>query len=381
MSGPQDGFEFLDQLRENDGKKENTFDDFSLFLERRAREQGVPIHGQFELTPLCNFDCKMCYVHLSGSQMGDHALLTTDQWKNLIYDAYDNGMYKATLTGGECLTYPGFGEIYLYLHKLGCEVNVLTNGLLLDEKWVDFFKAHPPAGIQITLYGHDDDSYERVTGHRAFETVNRNIRLILEADLPLQIAITPNRYMGSDTTKTIQLAKRWTKSVQVNSGLFMPREETGRAEQNDNISDEEYVEIYRHLSEMDGKTLHEIPEETLPAPGGPKHSCEECGLECGGGRSGFVINWQGVMTPCNRLYGVSANPITDGFEKAWKRINQICNEWPRVPECKGCPYEKVCDHCAAAVMQYAEPGRQPLELCRKTREMIRKGVWRISNCD
>ena len=383
MSEPRDGLEFLDQLRENEEKKENTFDDISWYLEQKAREKGVPIAGQFELTPLCNFDCKMCYVHLSGSQMGEHALLTTDQWKKLIHEAYENGMYKATLTGGECLTYPGFGEIYLYLHKLGCEVYVLTNGLLLDEKWVDFFKAHPPARIQITLYGHDDDSYERVTGRRAFDTVSRNIQLILEADLPLQIAITPNKYMGSDTMQTIKQAKSWTQSVQVNSGLFMPREETGRAEQNDNISDEDYIEIYRQMREMDGKTLREIPEDILPAPGGPYHSCEECGMQCGGGRSSFVIDWKGIMEPCNRMsHLIYASPLMVGFKESWKIINHAANDWPRVPECKECPYEAACSsNCAADVLAYGDPGKQPIGLCERTKNMVRHGIWRIADCE
>lgn len=35
------------------------------FLNFKARDKGIPISGSFELTPLCNLDCKMCYVHLN----------------------------------------------------------------------------------------------------------------------------------------------------------------------------------------------------------------------------------------------------------------------------------------------------------------------------
>lgn len=49
-------------------------------------------------------------------------------------------MIGATLSGGECLTYPGFKELFLYLHSLGCEVSVFINGILLDQEWVDFFR-------------------------------------------------------------------------------------------------------------------------------------------------------------------------------------------------------------------------------------------------
>lgn len=39
-------------------------DPFYKSVWKKAFEDGIPISGTFELTPRCNFDCKMCYVHL-----------------------------------------------------------------------------------------------------------------------------------------------------------------------------------------------------------------------------------------------------------------------------------------------------------------------------
>ena len=382
MDNPRDGLEFLDMLKEQNSDKGRTFDDLSEFLEQRARKKGVPIHGQFELTPLCSFSCKMCYAHLMPEQMKGRSLLTTEQWKSLVHDAYEAGMFKATLTGGECLTYPGFKEIYLYLHSLGCEVDVLTNGELLDEQWVEFFKEHMPVCIQITLYGYDNNTYERVTGRRSFDTVLENIKRVVEAELPLMIAITPNRFLGKDVLETIRLAKSLSKAVQVNSALFEPREETGRAGQDFGSTDDEYIEIYRMLGRMEGQEIRDIPDDRLPAPGGPSHECAECGLQCGGGRSCFVVDWKGTMSPCNRLSReISAFPIKEGFSESWHRINDIANNWPRVPECQGCPYDPVCNNCAADILLYTAPGKRPAALCERTRNMVRHGVLRISDCE
>ena len=378
---PQDALDFLDMLRENDGKKENTFDDLSSYMEHKAREKGVPIHGQFELTPLCNFDCRMCYAHLTPAQLTGRALLTTEQWKALIRGAYDAGMYQSTLTGGECLTYPGFEEIYLYLHSLGCEVNVLTNGELLNERWVRFFEEHSPASIQITLYGSDNDSYERVTGRRAYDTVIANIERIKAADLPLQLAITPNRYLGEAVFDTLRTAKGLCKAVQVNSGLFEPREETGRSGNSDDLSIDDYIRIYKAERALDGIEVRQIPESMLPEAGGPCRECAERGLRCGGGRSSFVINWDGRMHPCNRLEQITAEPLKAGFLPAWKAVNAQCNDWPRVAECEECPYDTVCDRCAATMLQYAEPGVRPEKLCARTRYLVRNGIRRIPDCD
>ena len=178
MADPAKGHEFLVRLKEQGDKRHRSFDTLFDFLDRKAREKGIPLNGQFELAPLCNFDCRMCYTHLTKEQMKGIPLLTTDQWKQLMHDAWEAGMMRVNLTGGECLSYPGFRELYLYLHSLGCEIRVLTNGALLDEEWVSFFKAHPPIMIQISLYGGDEDTYERVTGHRQFAAVSENIRRV-----------------------------------------------------------------------------------------------------------------------------------------------------------------------------------------------------------
>ena len=102
----------------------------------------------------------MCYVHLTPQQMGERCLLPTDVWLDLINQAEKAGMTKAALTGGECLTYPGFDEIYLHLQTLGIRTAVLTNGILLNEDRIRFFQRYPPALIQLTLYGASEDEYE-----------------------------------------------------------------------------------------------------------------------------------------------------------------------------------------------------------------------------
>ena len=39
-------------------------DPFYKAVWERAFADAIPISGTFELTPRCNFNCRMCYVHL-----------------------------------------------------------------------------------------------------------------------------------------------------------------------------------------------------------------------------------------------------------------------------------------------------------------------------
>ena len=40
----------------------------SSYLHSKAAAGGFPVAGNFELTPRCNFNCRMCYVHLSREE-------------------------------------------------------------------------------------------------------------------------------------------------------------------------------------------------------------------------------------------------------------------------------------------------------------------------
>ena len=130
---------YLDMLRQQGREAGRDYGDFSRYLEKKARKMNVPLFGQFELTPLCNLSCKMCYVHRTENQMAGLSPLPPAVWKELMAQAFSAGMFEATLTGGECLTYPGFDELYLYLQSLGCQITVMTNGVLLNEERLRFF--------------------------------------------------------------------------------------------------------------------------------------------------------------------------------------------------------------------------------------------------
>ncbi len=374
MKKPANAFELLDMLKEKNGGEIQRFSNVSSYLGMKAREKGIPIGNQFELTPLCNLGCKMCYVHLNADQLKGQKILSVDTWKDLMYQAWEAGMINASLTGGECLAYPGFDELFLYLHSLGCQVTVLTNGVLLDEKRIQFFMEHMPSRIQVTLYGWNDDVYERVTGQRIFSTVTENIRKAIGMGLPIYINITPNNYLGEDVFETIRVAKSMCRMVTVNSCLFSPREETGRSKQQDDPETDLYIRIYKLLDEINGRETLEIEPEKLPPEGGEACNGVKRGLLCGGGRSGFTITWKGKMVACNRLEMLCAYPLEEGVKAAWEKVNRAANSWPVYSGCADCAYAEVCNICAGNQMRFAEPGKKPTGLCEQTKRFVSSGV-------
>lgn len=60
----------------------------------RARRNAIPISGTFELTPLCNFRCRMCYVRLDPDKLIQFGKIHgADEWLDIARQASKLGTY------------------------------------------------------------------------------------------------------------------------------------------------------------------------------------------------------------------------------------------------------------------------------------------------
>ena len=58
-----------------------------------ASARGIPVGGTFELTPLCNMNCRMCYIRMSKEEMDKCGRMkTAAEWLSLAEKAKEKGM-------------------------------------------------------------------------------------------------------------------------------------------------------------------------------------------------------------------------------------------------------------------------------------------------
>ncbi len=352
---------------------EKVYNEYFTF---QTRKKAVPYQGMFELTPLCNLKCKMCYVRLSPEQLGERSLLMADSWIRMIDQAAVAGMMKAALTGGECLTHPDFDAIYLHLQELGIRTAVLTNGILLNEDRIRFFQRYPPALIQITLYGASEEEYEQVCGTRHFETVLANIRRAQEAGLSLFIAITPNRFLTDGGEALLKLAASLDIPYNINSCLFTPHPGTGREKDNVDMEMEDYIRLYKLRAQMNGEVITPVDPASLPEVARQTEP-QKLGLRCGAGMNAFTIQWDGAMIPCSSLLQIRESPLRDGFQAAWNAIHEAALHFPIPAECEACEYNSVCPSCVAIHAQDAPPGHASPRRCQCARQLVESGLVRL----
>ena len=336
-------------------------------LFHKASIKRIPLSGTFEVTPRCNFDCRMCYIRHSEAEVKCHerTVQSLEEWKIIADEAVREGMLYLLITGGEPFLWKDFWPLYEYLNEKGLVISINTNGSLIDEQAVEKFKRSPPCRINITLYGASDETYEKLCRIRnGFQKVDKAVTLLCEAGIPVKLNCSLTPYNVCDLEKIVDYAKNRNLILDINPYMYPPvRKENFKPGFNERFSPEEVA--YWHIKskqlqyEKDAYLdfLQQIVQGTVKPPG----LDEECydsldgQIRCRAGRAAFWVTWDGYMLPC----GMMGAPETDlreyDFANAWKLMIQKADAVNLSGICNNCQNSSICHSCAAMAM--AETGR------------------------
>jgi len=311
-------------------------------------KRGLPLMGYFELTPHCNLDCKMCYIHRSDGKY-PRRTLTGEEWIDIIDQAVDLGLMQATLTGGECTLHPDFKRIYTHLKKRGVYVSVLTNGTLLTQEMIAFLADNPPILLQISVYGSSPEVYERVTGDaNAFYKVDTALRALKETTLLPQIELTISKYNLDDMINLWQYAHSIVDTrVIVDCDLFEPTVSSGHNFEEYALSYDEQLFVRRTVLELLGAEPAQLTEEDYIAEPIDPSEKKQDKLPCAAGHSLFHIGYDGIMMPCGSFPLAMSDVLANGVREAWFEINFAARNYRRSEECMSCEFLGQCKFCAA----------------------------------
>ena len=339
------------------------------YLYRRAAAAKTPLSTAFELTPVCNMACRMCYVRMDKKTQESIApLRSAADWIDLARQARENGLLYILLTGGEPFTHPEFREILSGLNAMGFIVSVNTNGTLIDEKAVDWIKRTPPSRFNITLYGASDETYARLCGKPdGFTKVTKAIRLLREAGITVKINVSVTPYNAEDLEGIFRFCRENRLLCQATSYMFPPlRRDESSVGHNDRFTPEDAAyysaKIEAYLSGEEA-FLRRVAEEDYPALAAePDELCDQdCGgegegLRCRAGKCSSWVMWNGIMNPCGMIppREDSPNAFEMGFMEAWRIVTQQTASIRLPAKCKICERKETCKACAAMV--YTETG-------------------------
>lgn len=195
------------------------------YLFDRASRTLTPLSGTFELSPVCNLACKMCYVRKTPAEVAasPRPPVGLIQWLSIAEQARDAGMLYLLLTGGEPFLWQDFWPLYERLSTMGFLISINSNGTLLDEARVARLAEHPPTRINITLYGAGNETYEALCGRSGmFDRVDRAITLLRQAGILVKLNCSLTPHNACDLEGIVSYAAERDLILEVNTYMFPP---------------------------------------------------------------------------------------------------------------------------------------------------------------
>lgn len=352
------------------------------YMFSKASRARIPLSGTFELSPVCNFSCRMCYVRKTAKEVAGspRPILTYEQWLEIGKQARSAGMLYLLLTGGEPFLWPDFWKLYEELIQMGFLISINTNGSLINEDAIERLKRMPPRRMNITLYGANDVTYEklcRIEG--GFSTVDRAITGLREAGISVKLNASLTPCNGADLEEMVAYAEKKKLVLETATYMFPPiRRNPGRIGENERFTPKEAARHRLRAYELqyDNKMyrsyLKSIEQGFVPPPGLDESCVDPLDgkIRCRAGKASFWITWDGWLTPCGLMPEPKVDVTNCLFDQAWRELVNTCESLSTSGVCAHCPNQKICHTCAA--MAIAETGAVsgiPTYLCESVQAM------------
>lgn len=352
------------------------------FLLDKASGIKMPISGTFEVSPICNFACRMCYVRKTRQEVAAHPrpMMELEDWLKIAREAREAGLLYLLLTGGEPFLWPRFWELYEALAKMGFLISLNTNGSLIDEAAVKRLREHPPVRVNITLYGASDAAYESLCQVKGvFSRVDQAIEKLRQAGIlvKLNCSVTPQN--AEDLEAMNRYAQERGLILEANTYMFPPlRRAPDMIGVNQRFTPEEaaayHLKNYRIQNgpERYRLFLQNVKDRTAPPPGLDAQCVDPLDgkIRCRAGRAAFWVTWDGWLTPCGMMPDPKIDLRDVPFRRAWQLITEKTEKVKLSGVCAQCPDQKMCHSCAAMAM--AETGSSagiPQYLCAMVQAM------------
>ena len=324
------------------------------YLYQKASAAGSPVSGTFELTPLCNMNCRMCYVRLSKEEQASSGRLkSAEEWLNLARKARENGMLFLLITGGEPFTHPEIRTIIEELHKMGFILTINTNGTMIDEETVSWLKKSPPSRVNVTLYGANDETYKQLCRcPDGFSRADKAIRLLKENGITVKINCSVTPHNSDDLPAIIEYAD--INGIVIQPTAYMFPSVDKKAENNYRFTPEKaayYTAYIDYLLNGKDKFLSFSKNSIIPSDSDDTCGKTGEGVKCRAGKCSFWITWDGMMLPCGMFpRNTDKNVFCSDFAELWSDL-KAQTERIRLPsECAVCKMKDECKACAAMVI-------------------------------
>jgi len=305
----------------------------------RAARTGRLLSVELEMTRSCNLRCVYCYARAGQPEAAE---MSFEEIQGAVRQAVDLGARKVVvLGGGEPCLYSQFHGLIEHLGGLGLDIEVFTNGTMIDLGLARFL-FHHRVSVVVKRNAADPDLQDALAGvPGTFQRIQEGIESLFAAGYP-----DPEHGLGVQTVvcrrnlHEIPELWRWARSRRI-LPYFECMTAQGRAAEDGDLTltAQELREVFHELCRIDRE---ECGVRWIPHP-------PLAGSRCARHLYSLLIRANGDLYPCvgveiavgnlrrDRLADViRSHPVLDDLRHVYGRIKGRCRRCRLNGQCYGC---------------------------------------------
>lgn len=305
----------------------------------------IPLHCSIDITSNCNLRCKHCYIRPDGTSED----LTTNEWRTILNSLADSGCLRLLITGGEPFLRQDFLEIYSHAKSLGFLITIFTNGTLLTNEIVDYFKEYPPLLIEISFYGSNEEVGKKVTRNgNYYKDFIRSINKLKDTNIPLILKTS----VTVDTIDDLPAMEEYASNINIPfkcDPYIIPRIDGSKLPLDYQISPSRLVMLEIKQLEKNGKKIFDYLDNNNA---NILHMKKLYG--CRAGINTCHITSSGYLSPCIISKQLQYDLRSFTFKEAWLRLTTeiATQKVTKYFKCIDCHYRDKCAWCPAKAILY-----------------------------
>lgn len=331
----------------------------------------------FELTYNCSEKCIHCYNigatrnNDEISHRGDLKGIKLNDYKRIIDELYELGLFKICLSGGDPFSNPDAWEIIDYLYEKGVAFDIYTNGQRLLGKERCLAERYPRL-VGISIYSAESQIHDGIT--QIPGSLERSVHVARELGrlaVPLNIKCCIMRPNLDSYRTVLNIAEEVGAMIQYEISVT------------DSVDGDRCVSKYIRLREAELEDV--LKDNVVPmqvGPHVPNYGKTERDMDsnaCGAGYSSFCITPDGKLIPCcafhlefGNLNECSVLDILNNSMplKAWRKT--VLADYTE------CLQHEYCGYCAICPgLNYSERG--DYKLAGENNCYVAKARCRLAN--
>ncbi len=298
----------------------------------------------FEMTYRCPEKCIHCYNpgatrnDSEVSHRGDRAELGIEDYKRIVDELYEQGLFKVCLSGGDPFSNKATWELIEYLYNKEIAVDIFTNGLSIQHEVERLANLYPRL-VGLSVYSGDASEHDFITRIKgSWEKTMHVADELSKLAVPMNLKCCVMRPNIKHYNEVNDIANNLGAKVQYEISITDSIEGDKCASKYLRLSKEQMEKVLRN----DNVPLYVGKE--APNYGGQE---KEIGRPmCGAAFNSFCITPEGNLIPCCAFHLVFGNLKTKAIKEILEESKEL-QEWrnTKIGDSEDCGKHEYCAYC------------------------------------